>query len=77
MKNQRFIEIASSKLVVTRAVKVALVVGTILGLINYFEKLLSWSLSSVDVFKIGLTYFVPYAVSTWSAVQAIRDKAAK
>lgn len=75
MKQQGFIEIASSKVVVKRALKVALVVGTILGLINYFEKLINLSLSPMDLCKIALTYLVPYAVSTWSAVQAIRDKA--
>jgi hypothetical protein len=64
-----FFSIAKSKLVVAQALKVALVVGTVLALINYWD---ATSLGRVEYIKIGLTYFVPYCVSTYSSVTAIR-----
>ena len=49
----------------------ALLVGTILALINHGEKMISLSLNMQSIFQIVLTYLVPYSVSTWSAVRAI------
>lgn len=49
-----------------RSFCVALVVGTILNLINQGDALLG--IASVNWMKIVLTYFVPYAVSTYGAV---------
>lgn len=68
-----FTSLAFSKKVMPSAIKVALLVGTVLAFINHGEKILSLSLSVEDTLKIGLTYIVPYAVSTWSAVKAIRS----
>lgn len=62
-------------MVVVRAIKVAVIVGTILALINHGEKILNMALSNQDLFKIVLTYIVPYSVSTWSAVGAIKANA--
>jgi hypothetical protein len=45
---------------------VALVVGTILNLINQGDAI--FSATSVNWTKIMLTYFVPYVVSTYGAV---------
>lgn len=72
-----FLSLAFSSQVVARALKLALIVGTILALINHGEKILALSLSREDVFKILLTYLVPYGVSTWSAVRAIQANALK
>ena len=72
--DQSFITVALSRDVVTRAIKVALIVGTILAIINHGEKFPSMSLSTQDWIKILFTYLVPYGVSTWSAVGAIRSK---
>lgn len=49
-----------------RSLKVALVVGTLLNLINQGDALVS--LSAVNWLKVILTYFVPYAVYTYGAV---------
>jgi len=57
-----------------RAVKVALIVGTLLVLINYLEKIIAGSLTHGDFIRIGLTYLVPYCVSTYAAVSAIRQQ---
>jgi hypothetical protein len=49
-----------------RSFLVALVVGTILNLINQGDALLD--ATPINWFKIILTYFVPYAVCTYGAV---------
>ena len=67
-----FFAVARSRSVVIPAIKVALFVGTLLALINHAEKFASLAFSASDLFKILLTYLVPYGVSTWSAVKAIR-----
>lgn len=59
--------------VVRRAVRVAVIVGTLLILINYGDRFLAGDLTGADWVKMGLTYLVPYGVSTWSAVQALRE----
>ena len=63
--------LASERGVVARSVRVSLVVGTLLALINHGDKLLGPGLGAVDAGKIALTYLVPYAVATWSAVQTV------
>ena len=55
-----------------RAIAVALVVGTILVIINQADVLLSGHLTPLVVAKIGLTYAVPFSVSTYSALAANR-----
>jgi hypothetical protein len=55
-----------------RAIAVALVVGTILMLINQADVLLTGHASALVVAKIGLTYLVPFSVSTYSALAANR-----
>ena len=55
-----------------RAITVALVVGTILVAINPGDVVLSGHLTGLVVAKIGLTYLVPFYVSTYSALAANR-----
>ena len=54
--------------VVSLAIRVALVVGTILNLINQFDLLLGAPLTRTTLVQIGLTYLVPYCVSTHGQV---------
>jgi hypothetical protein len=49
-----------------RSVWVALVVGTILNLINHGDALVAGQ--RLDIAKLALTYAVPYLVSTYGAV---------
>lgn len=49
-----------------RSLYVALIVGTILNLINQGDVL--WAAAAINWTKIALTYAVPYAVSTYGAV---------
>ena len=65
-------DIALQRSVAARALKVAVLVGCILALINHGDALLSGSVTLTEWIKIGLTFMVPYCVSTFASVQAIR-----
>ena len=72
---QGFFSLAFSRQVVWNAFNVALVVGTILAFINHGGAILAMSLELDSIVKIALTYFVPYGVSTYSAVRALESQA--
>ena len=55
-----------------RAVRVALVVGTILFLINQFDVVVRGDLTALVAAKVALTFLVPYSVSTYSALEVNR-----
>ena len=57
--------------VVVRSLKIAAVVGTLLALINHYDRIFAWSWDVSMVVKIGMTYLVPYGVSTVAAVGAL------
>lgn len=63
---------ATSRQVVKSSLKVSLFVGTILALINHGNDMLQLSLTHDQRLQILLTYFVPYCVSTYSAVKAMQ-----
>jgi len=75
---QRFsdVAIATKRAVVVRALVVATIVGPILAMINHGEKILALDISQVDLWKIALTFLVPYSVSTVSSVLSIRNRIA-
>ena len=62
-----FWSIACSRSVVTRALKVALLVGCILVAINHGDALLAGDVDGIRLSKILLTFLVPYCVSVYSA----------
>ncbi|NKB99119.1 MAG: hypothetical protein GKR90_11590 [Pseudomonadales bacterium] len=66
-----FLQLAWRADVRQRALKVAGVVGTILVAINQGDAILAGSLSTTQLLQIGLTYCVPYCVSSYSSVKAI------
>ncbi len=63
--------------VVGRSLKVAAIVGTILALINYWDRLVPYSLDFNAWVKIAMTYCVPYCVSSYASVSAIVAQAEK
>ena len=69
-----FFEIASDRSVMRRASRIALVVGTILIMINQGNTILSGNGTGETVLKCVLTFMVPYCVSTYSSVMAVRDR---
>jgi hypothetical protein len=55
-----------------RAIKIALIVGTLLCIINYGDKIINQHMTSSDWIKMLLTYFVPYGVSLYSAISTLK-----
>ena len=54
------------------ALKMSLIVGSILALINHGDAIFEGTLTLGNVVQIILTYLVPYSVSTYSSVKAIQ-----
>lgn len=65
-----------SKPALKRAGVIAAIVGTLLACINHGDRLLLGTLDTAVVFKIVLTYFVPFSVSLVSSVLALKDRQA-
>ena len=63
-----------SKPVVFRAVKVAILVGVILALINHGELILSGNITTQCWVKMLITCFVPYIVSSVTATMNILEQ---
>ena len=55
-----------------RAIRVALLVGVVLFAINQLDVVIRGELTPLVAAKILLTFAVPYAVSTYSALQVNR-----
>jgi len=68
-----WIRLALSKPVRLRAIKVAALVGPVLIGINQGDIILQGGLNVICVLKMGLTFMVPYCVSTFSSVEALKD----
>ncbi|MGM0562927.1 MAG: nitrate/nitrite transporter NrtS [Pseudomonadota bacterium] len=58
-----------------RSLRVSLLIGTLLVAINQGQHILAGDWSAGLWLRIILTYCVPYGVSTYAAVQAIRQRA--
>ena len=67
-----FFKLALSGQVVATAVKVSILVGTLLAFINHGTAIVELSLSSKNMVQIGLTYLVPYCVSSYSSVRSLQ-----
>jgi len=65
-----FFEAAVERGTVATSAKVALLVGSILGLINYGDRILLYGdMRPLDWFKLTVTYCVPYCVATYGAAR--------
>ena len=58
-----FIKHAKKSHNISRAIKVGLVVGTILAVINHYDMFVSGQFESRRFVQIIITYFVPFTVS--------------
>ncbi len=58
--------------VVRRALACAVVVGSVLITINHGDAIVAGEVSLGRFFRMGLTVLVPYCVSTYSSVSALR-----
>jgi hypothetical protein len=65
-----FFQAATERRTAIMSAKVALVVGTILALINYGDRIfLHRDMHAVDWIKLAVTYAVPYCVATYGAAR--------
>ena len=65
-----FVQAATERRTVITSAKVALVVGTILALINYGDRIfLHGDMRAADWVKLAVTYVVPYCVATYGAAR--------
>lgn len=69
----RFYTLALRRSVVLRAFRISMIVGSILAVINHGDHLIRMDLDAQRLAKILLTYLVPYCVSTYSSVLALRE----
>ena len=67
-----WMQLATSASVVRRAATVALIVGAVLVAINHGDAIVHGDVSPGRALRIFLTVLVPYCVSTYSSVSAIR-----
>ena len=51
------------------SLKTALLVGSMLAVINHYEAILGWSFTLVQKLKIAITYLVPFSVATYAAAR--------
>ena len=56
------------------AVKIALVVGSVLSLINQYDVILDWDFQIKDVLRIAFNYLVPFSVASVSRMMYIRKE---
>ena len=73
-KLHQYVHLAKSPSVVKRGIKYSIIVGSVLTFINHGNNLLEGQVSSIRILKIGLTYMVPYVVSSLSSIQSLLDK---
>jgi len=65
--------VASSAPVIQRSLKVSLIVGTLLNLINQGDLLIALAFEELHFLKLFLTYLVPYSVATYTATAIDMD----
>lgn len=59
---------------IVRSLKAALVIGTLLGLINHGQALVSGHFTLSDLVPLLITYLVPFSVTTYGQVQGKRQR---
>lgn len=69
----RWRTLATSRKVIYRSLKVSLLVGSILVLINQLDVFLSGQLALSNYIQMLLTYCVPYCVSTYASVDTMMN----
>ncbi len=69
---KEWLQLAFERTVVRRALICAAVVGAVLITINHAHAILAGEVTAFRVAQMGLTILVPYCVSTYSSVAALR-----
>ena len=60
---------------ITAALLVAIVIGSLLNLINSYDVFLESRFTNRNILKIMLTYITPFCVTVYSSVKASKSKA--
>lgn len=68
-----FVALAMRPATVSRSLKVAVFVGSVLGAINHYDMFISGNFEAHRVVQLLVTYVVPYAVATYGSVTEARD----
>ncbi len=58
---------------ITTAVIVAVIIGSLLNLINSYDAFIEGKFSTKNIFKIILTYMTPFCVSLYSSTKASKN----
>lgn len=58
---------------IKRAIKVAIVVGTLLNTINSYDVFWYGNFNTRNVIRIVLTYITPFCVSLYSSIKATKN----
>jgi len=69
-----WLAIATRRSVVVRSLKFAVVVGALLATINHGDAIWRGNIDANQLRKMNLTVLVPFCVSTFSSVGAIRSR---
>jgi spore maturation protein SpmB len=60
---------------ITTALLVAVIVGTVLNIINSYDVFVDGAFTAKNVIRIMLTYITPFCVSLYSSIKATKQKA--
>jgi len=63
-----YFSIVCDKEILIKSLKIALIVGTLLNIINQGDKIIALDFEKIDHFKSILTYMVPFMVSAYTAL---------
>lgn len=65
--------LGSARAVVRRSMRNSIVVGTVLTALNQGHSILSGEFSATTLVRIAGTFLVPYAVTTLTAIESLRE----
>ena len=74
---REFVKYALMPSTVKRALRVALIITPILTVFNHFEEIRELRMGAGFWLQVGLTFLVPYFVSTYSSAQAAMEEHSK
>ncbi|MEJ8843295.1 nitrate/nitrite transporter NrtS [Lacibacter sp. H375] len=60
---------------ITTALLVAVIVGTVLNIINSYDVFVERTFTGKNLIRIMLTYITPFCVSLYSSIKATKQKA--
>jgi hypothetical protein len=69
MPRKNLYHCASQWCIIRTSLRTALIVGTILALINHYESILALNLGPAEIVQIVVTYLVPFVVATYAAAR--------